>query len=85
MDDEVLKLYGYVIISTYRYKTVESLKEDVKTPTQISSETGIRSNHISKVLKELKEKGIAECINEDYKKGRLYRLTEVGNEIAKKI
>jgi hypothetical protein len=33
-------------------------------------------------LRELKDSGVAECINEDAKRGRLYRLTDVGEDIA---
>ena len=83
MDDETLKTYAYVNISTYRVKTVKVLKNEIKTPTKIASDAGIRTNHISKVLKELKETGVAECINEDFRKGRLYRLTSLGEEIVK--
>jgi hypothetical protein len=36
-------------------------------------------------LGELKNAGIAECINEEYRKGRLYRLTSLGEEIAKNL
>ena len=82
MDDETLKTYAYVNISTYRVKTVKALKDQVKTPTKIAEDAGIRTNHISKVLKELKESGVAECINEDFKKGRIYRLTSLGEEIV---
>lgn len=82
MDDEVLKKYAYVNISTYRKKAVKSLKDDIKTPTKISEDTGIRRNHISKVLRELKDSGVAECVNEEAKRGRLYRLTDVGDEIV---
>ena len=32
--------------------------------------------------KELKDSGVAECINEEVRKGRLYRLTDVGQEIV---
>ncbi len=85
MNDETLKKYGYVIVSSYRTKTIKVLKDEVKTPTQIASESGIRTNHISKVLRELKESGVAECINEGAKKGRLYRLTDVGDEIVKHL
>ena len=85
IDDETLKTYAYVNISSYRVKTVKALKDDVKTPTKIAEDTGIRKNHISKVLKELKTSGVAECINEEVKKGRLYRLTDVGDEIANKL
>ena len=51
----------------------------------MAADAGIRTNHISKVLKELKElkeTGVAECINEDFRKGRLYRLTSLGEEIV---
>ena len=70
MDDNTLITFAYVDISTYRKKTVKTLNNNVKT---------------SKVLRELKEKNVVECINEDAKKGRLYRLTSLGEEIAKKL
>ena len=82
MDDETLKKFAYVNISSYRSNTVKALKNEVKTPTDIASDAGIRVNHISKVLRELKESGVAECINEESRKGRLYRLTGVGEEIV---
>ena len=82
MDDEALKKYAYVSISSYRAKAVKSLHNEVKMPTEIAEDTGIRKNHISKVLRELKDSGIAECINEYAKRGRLYRLTSVGEDIA---
>lgn len=37
---------------------------------------------MNKVLKELKDAEIAECINPEVRKGRLYRLTDLGDEIA---
>lgn len=85
MDDETLKTYAYVNISTYRVKTVKALKDEVKTPTQIANDAGIRTNHISKVLSELKESGVAECINPEVRKGRIYRLTSLGDEIVVKL
>ena len=83
MNDELLILKSYVEISSYRLKAVKCIGNDVKTPTKIAKETGILTNHISKVLKELKEHGIAECINEEMRKGRLYKLTNKGLEISK--
>lgn len=83
LDDDTLRTYAYVNISTYRVKAMKTLKDgDVKTPTDIANDCGIRSNHISKVLRELKEVGVAECINENARKGRLYRLTDLGDEIV---
>lgn len=85
LDDEMLKTLSYVSISSYRLKTVKSLQNEIKIPTNIAKDTGILPNHISKVLKELKEAEIAECINEEARKGRLYRLTDFGEEIANNL
>ena len=79
IDDETLKKLAFVSISSYRSKTVKSLNEGANMPSRIAKNSGIRTNHISKVLKELKKTGIVECINcDEVKKGRLYRLTDAG-------
>lgn len=77
-EDEILKKCSYVVISSYRRKVLETLKNDVKIPTKISEESGIGIKHISNVLTDLKEHNLIVCINEDAHKGRLYRLTEEG-------
>ena len=84
-NDELLKLTSYVQISKYREKTLKSIGDDVKIPTNIAKDSGIRTNHISKVLSELKNKEIVECINEEARKGRLYRLTDTGKEVLDTI
>ncbi|MBQ2666007.1 winged helix-turn-helix domain-containing protein [Methanobrevibacter sp.] len=85
MDDETLIAYGYVISSSYRERSVKSLNDSNKIPTDLAEDIGIRSNHISKVLRELKECGVAECINEEKRKNRVYRLTPKGEDVAKLI
>ena len=77
---------SYVQISTYRTKVMKSLDDDVKMPTQIAKTSGIRTNHISNVLRQLKEHELVECINPEVKKkGRLYRLTGNGKKIVENI
>lgn len=85
MDDETLKVIGYVISSTYRVKVVKSLSKGDMIPTEIAHDSGIRTNHISKVLAELKAKGIVVCTNEEDKKNRNYKLTKLGKEISKEL
>lgn len=82
MDDETLKTFAYVSISSYRAKAVKALNEHDKTPSVIAKDSGIRINHISKVLRELKDCEVAVCLNEEEKKNRIYRLTSLGKEIA---
>ena len=85
MNDELLTEISYVKISTYRIKVMKSLEDDVKIPSKIAEDSGILQNHISAVLKQLKDHDLVECINPEVRKGRLYRLTNVGEEIVKKL
>ena len=64
---------------------MKALEDDVKIPSQIAKDSEIRQNHISKVLSELKAHELVECINPEVRKGRLYRLTDKGNELVKNI
>lgn len=50
-------------------------------PSTIAKDANIRVNHVSKVLSELKDKKIIECINDDMRKGRLYRTTDLGKKV----
>ena len=85
LTDEILKEISYVEISSYRKKVMKSLDGEVLIPTQIARNSEIRPNHISKVLAELKAHELVECINPEVRKGRLYRLTDKGDEIVKNL
>ena len=85
LSDEMLTEISYVNISKYRAKVMKSLDGEVLIPSQIARNSGIRTNHISKVLSELKSKEIVECINEEARKGRLYRLTDTGKDVLETI
>ena len=85
LTDEMLSEISYVQISSYRAKVMKSLDGEVLIPTQIAKNSEIRTNHISKVLAELKAHELVECINPEVRKGRLYRLTDKGEEIVNKI
>lgn len=85
MNDETLKIYAYVITSTYRKKVVKSLSKRDMIPTQIAHDADILPNHVSKVLRELKEKDVVVCTNEQDRKNRNYHLTDLGMEIAEEL
>ena len=51
MTDEI----DYVKRSQYRFKVVKSLDNDAKMPSQIARDTEIFQNHISNVLRQLRE------------------------------
>lgn len=54
-------------------------------PSAIARDSGIRTNHISKVLSELKAHELVECINPEVRKGRLYRLIDTGEDVVKNL
>lgn len=85
LSDEMLTEISYVQISSYRKKVMKSLDGEVLIPTQIAKNSEIRPNHISKVLAELKAHELVECINPEVRKGRLYRLTDKGDNVVKNI
>lgn len=85
LSDEMLKEISYVKISSYRTKVMKSLEDDVKIPSKIAEDSDIGQNHISKILAELKAHEMVECINPEVRKGRLYRLTDKGEEVTKNI
>ncbi len=70
--------------SVYRAKILKAIGSEMIMPSEIAKKVGIRLNHVSMFLRELKDEGLVECLNEDTKKGRLYQLTKLGkNAIAK--
>lgn len=83
--DEILSEISYVKMSTYRLRVVESLGLDVKMPSEISKDSEVYQNHISNVLRQLKDHDLVECINPEMRKGRLYRLTPKGLEVFENI
>ena len=80
-EDEILKPLGYVMASSYRLSVIKYIGNGVKIPSDIAKKIGVRTNHISNVLADLKEKGLVICLNEDAHKGRLYKNTELSIEI----
>lgn len=81
MQDKV----DYVNNSSYRRCVLKTIGEDVKVPTKIASDSDILPNHISNVLSDLKKNNLVECINPRQRKGRLYRLSDDGLDVLKKL
>ena len=78
---ENFDLIRYVEKSSYRYRAFKSIGDRVKMPSEIARDSGILQNHISNVLRQLKEKDLVICLNPSVRKGRLYRLSDKGLEI----
>ena len=82
MDDDRL---AYINNSSYRIKVMKTIGNNVKMPKQIAEDSGILPNHISNVLRQLKDKEIVECLNPKARKGRLYRLSDDGLKLLEEL
>lgn len=82
MDKET---FEFIQRSSYRQRVLKALDEDVLMPTEIAKRSNIKTNHVSKVLSELKSKDLIEIINPEVRKGRLYRQTNKGKIVSKNI
>ena len=83
---EIIKIIEFFkLIEQTRTKVIKSLNKAPQMPTKIAKDIGIRPNHISMTLNQLKNKQLIKCINEEARKGRIYKLTEKGEEIHKII
>lgn len=84
MEKEIVKAVSLIKSSAYRQKVLRAIGNEVVTPNEIAKKVGLRLNHVSMVLTDLKRNSLVKCLNEDTKKGRLYQMTELGkNAIGK--
>lgn len=89
MKKDELSIISWILRGSQRRVIFEILNKN-KIPAQIYSEavkinSKITRNSVSDILREFKRKGLVKCINPYEKKGRIYQLTTLGNEIKDKI
>ncbi|WP_296803132.1 MarR family transcriptional regulator [uncultured Methanobrevibacter sp.] len=82
---ELYKLLGYIKVSPYRTKTLQSIDTNLKMPSEIANDINIKTSQVSAALSDLKKHNLVICINEEVRKGRLYKCTELGLELLKYI
>ena len=83
MDEETVELFSFIKSSPYRLKILKALKDEHKTPIQLSKEVDTRVFHVSKILRDFKDNEIAVCVNEKDRMFRYYRLTDKGLSLFK--
>ena len=86
MDEkEFFEILGYVKISPYRTNTLKSVGNELKMPSEIAYDINVKTSQVSSALADLKKKNLVICVNEEVRKGRLYKCTDLGKEIIKKL
>ena len=80
-ESRIFEILGYVKVSSNRTKTLKNLNTDIKMPSEIAKEINVNTSQVSAALSDLKSQGLVVCLNEEVRKGRLYKCTESGLEI----
>jgi predicted transcriptional regulator len=67
-------------------KAILKVMSEPQTPTQTCKKSKmynkkISLNNTSDILRSFVKRGLAVCINNDKRRGRLYKLTETGEEV----
>lgn len=86
MDNEDWDQVSFVISSRYRVATLQRLAKGPATPSQVATDADVRITHVSRALQELRERGLVDLlVSDDRKKGRVYGLSETGQEVWETI
>lgn len=79
MQNKLIEGISHIKNSNYRKIILEALfTKELLTPKDISKIVSLRLNHVSMTLGELKNLELVECVNETSKRGRLYKITDLG-------
>lgn len=77
---------GYVEASACRTAVVALLRREDAIPTELADAAGIKIQHVSRTLTELRDKGVVELtVPESRHKNRRYALTDTGHAVASVI
>ena len=73
---------SYCISSRYRIVALERLAVGPATPSLIATDADVGIAHVSRALQELRDRGLVTLlVSDERKKGRVYGLTEIGEEV----
>ena len=52
-----------------------------QTPTELTERTRIKEDYVNRLVRELRKRGLIECLNNNEISGRIYRLTPKGRRL----
>ena len=80
--DRLWQDFSFVASSSYRERVLHALSEKPKFPKDLGRETSLRITHVSRALREMRGRGLVECLNPEAKaRGRMYGVTEAGSAL----
>lgn len=77
---------GFVISSRYRIQVLDRLADGPATPSRIATDRDLSISHVSRALQSLRQRDLVTLlVPEDRKKGRVYGITDRGENIWEEI
>ncbi len=78
--NEILEDLGFVKRAKNREKVLKVLFKP-QNPSSVGRITKIGLNMTSRALRELENRKLIQCVNPDWKVGRIYQLTKKGTKV----
>lgn len=75
---------AFIVRSSYRKKVFLELSKPQR-PSQIAKALDLRLTHITRALRELKQRDLVKCLNPKETMGRYYQLTSKGENVLKEV
>mgnify|MGYP000983698751 CR=1 FL=1 len=76
---------SFVTRNKIRFSVLISIKNEVKTPTEISKDTSFPITHVSTELKKLEGRGFVKCLDPNVRKNKFFCTTEKGKRLLLEI
>ncbi|MFH8119326.1 MAG: ArsR family transcriptional regulator [Candidatus Aenigmatarchaeota archaeon] len=76
---------AYVASSKYRTEILKLLKDRPKSPSEMSKLLKCPLSRVSEALRSLERMKLITCLTPRIQKGKIYKITEMGIEILKRI
>lgn len=76
---------GYLKASKHRLLIFKELSKHEQTPKELQNNLDLHFSQISLSLKELLERDLVQCLNDESRKGKIYSLSKKGKELEKSI
>ena len=83
--EEIWLKIGYVLRSKRKANILRLLKENTKTPSEISTELDIGRGSVYTLINELVDIDVIACVDEEQKRNKRYAATPLGVDIITSI
>ena len=78
-------LLSFILRGKNRITVLKTISKEELVSAQIEEETKMYKSHVSRTLKELRDKKLITCVNPKDRYFKFYRITALGKKVLEKI